>query len=373
MKGAQDAVLTLKLAINIEKSTRNTPEGLTDVLVPKFKHDISFVMQVKDKASGELVGDYQLVWDEDDGKYVIRKIDDGQTSMFDQDDEPIGKFVDADYKVVDEEAPAASDFPALPEGQKALPEAGEGTDEPSAEEPETPGEAQETSEDNSDGAVPDDGHYDEETPFGWLVSFIGDEMYVDENMGNYAVRTVDRGRCVLSSATSPDQVFYCDKEKLAPHVGHRLMCAGYGEPWIIEVSIECPECGETLFSLRDPGFPANDQNDNPAEPEPGVDQPDEADGENTEPSSELPDGYEYYIRFTYNLRGDYWKFSLYDSLNEPIVLGIKIVPRFPLNVFCGVTKLPDGGFVARTKLDRIGRNDFVDGKAQFIFCPVALE
>lgn len=84
-------------------------------------------------------------------------------------------------------------------------------------------------------------------------------------------------------------------------------------------------------------------------------------------------GTAYQIRFTYNDTFDYWKFSLYNDQNEPIVLGIKIVPRFPLNIFYGVTKLPDGIFGVMTKLERIGRNDFVDGKAQFVFCPVELE
>ena len=84
-------------------------------------------------------------------------------------------------------------------------------------------------------------------------------------------------------------------------------------------------------------------------------------------------GTAYLIRFTYNDTCDYWKFSLYNAQNEPIVLGVKIVPRFPLNVFYGVTKLPDGVFGVMTKLDRIGRNDFLNGNAQFVFCPVEIE
>lgn len=84
-------------------------------------------------------------------------------------------------------------------------------------------------------------------------------------------------------------------------------------------------------------------------------------------------GTAYLIRFTYNDTCDYWTFSLYNAQSEPIVLGIKIVPRFPLNVFYGVTKLPDGVFGVMTKLNRIGRNDFVDGNAQFVFCPVEIE
>lgn len=84
-------------------------------------------------------------------------------------------------------------------------------------------------------------------------------------------------------------------------------------------------------------------------------------------------GVAYQIRFTYNDTCDYWKFSLYDAQDEPIVLGVKIVPQFPLNLFYGVTQLPNGIFGVMSRLDRIGRNDFVDGRAQFIFCPVEIE
>jgi len=82
------------------------------------------------------------------------------------------------------------------------------------------------------------------------------------------------------------------------------------------------------------------------------------------------DGTAYLIRFTYNHTEDYWKFGLYTTLNEPIVIGIKIVPRFHLNAFYGVTDLPKGIFGVRTKLDRIGRKSFVDKEAQFIYCPI---
>ena len=84
-------------------------------------------------------------------------------------------------------------------------------------------------------------------------------------------------------------------------------------------------------------------------------------------------GTAYLIRFTWNDTGGYWKFGLYDTQSQPIVIGIKIVPRFPLNVFYGVTKLPDGVFGVMTKLERIGRHDFAEGHAKFIFCPVEIE
>jgi hypothetical protein len=84
-------------------------------------------------------------------------------------------------------------------------------------------------------------------------------------------------------------------------------------------------------------------------------------------------GTAYLIRFTWNDTGGYWKFGLYDTQSNPIVIGIKIVPQFPLNVFYGVTKLPDGVFGVMTKLPRIGREDFKDRNATFIFCPVEIE
>lgn len=83
-------------------------------------------------------------------------------------------------------------------------------------------------------------------------------------------------------------------------------------------------------------------------------------------------GTPYQIRFTYNDTKNYWKFSLYSAQGEPIALGIKIVPQFPLNLFHGLTKLPSGVFGVFTRLNRIGRNDFSGGNAQFIFCPVAI-
>lgn len=253
MKGADDATITLKLSISLEKENRNTPEGSIEATIPKFKHDISSVMQVKDKVSGELVGDYQLVWDEDEQKYVMRKIDNGQTTLFD-DDEPNGKFVDADYQPVGE----------LPEGQRGLPEPAEATEdgtepegaEDTAEAEVSEPEAAEGSEDASEAKEEAEepakaDRYDEKTPFGWLAQFVGEEMRVTEAMGNFTVRTV-ANKVVLSSATDPSNPFYCDRVKLAEHVGHKLICAGYGEAELAVISIQCSDCADALFALVAP-------------------------------------------------------------------------------------------------------------------------
>lgn len=80
-------------------------------------------------------------------------------------------------------------------------------------------------------------------------------------------------------------------------------------------------------------------------------------------------GKQYQLRFTWNDTGGFWSFGLMDSLGAPLLIGTKIVPQFPLNLFYGTENLPLGVFAAVTEKDRIGRQDFVNGKAQFVFIP----
>lgn len=81
-------------------------------------------------------------------------------------------------------------------------------------------------------------------------------------------------------------------------------------------------------------------------------------------------GKQYQLRFTYNDSCGYWTFGLSDSLGNPIRIGIKIVPKMPLNLFCGTLDMPQGVFGVLTDLEKIGRNDFINGKAKFIYVPV---
>lgn len=80
-------------------------------------------------------------------------------------------------------------------------------------------------------------------------------------------------------------------------------------------------------------------------------------------------GVQYMIRFTWNDTGGYWCLGLSDALGEPILMGVKVVPSFPLNLFFGIAELPDGAFGVYTELERIGREDFKNGKAAFAFIP----
>ena len=83
-------------------------------------------------------------------------------------------------------------------------------------------------------------------------------------------------------------------------------------------------------------------------------------------------GTAFLISYTWIDSSGYLPFVLFDPKSNPLVIRIKIVPRFPMNPFFSLTKMPSGIFGVMTKLDRIGRKDFVDGNAQFIFCPVEI-
>lgn len=80
-------------------------------------------------------------------------------------------------------------------------------------------------------------------------------------------------------------------------------------------------------------------------------------------------GRQYQIRFTWNDTGGFWTFGLLDALGNPLLVGIRIVPRFPLNLFCETYDIPSGMFAVMTEQERIGRSDFAEGKAQFVFAP----
>lgn len=209
-----------------------------EITKPRFDHTVTYVIQRKEKKVGSFSGNYELVFDRASGQYYCRDIDNGQTSIFDED-RGSSEVIDAEYT-------------AIEDGPRGLPEAAESDDVLTGED--TPG-------DTGDAIPEAAGEFEEERidpardpskPFGWMRQFIGEAMHVTEAMGNYTVRT-DGNKVVLSSATSPENPFYCDAEKLAPHVGHTVMCVGYGyDEDLGNISIECKDCDEVLFSLDTP-------------------------------------------------------------------------------------------------------------------------
>lgn len=220
-------------------------EAMRDIVKPTFKHEISSAMQVKDKKTGSLSGNYELVWDRDSGQYVMRNIDDGQVTLFDTEGSnviqmpeppalPAGTVIDADYRELEEGGE-----------QKASEDAG-------------------AQQDVSGGhKKPGDSSFD------YLRQFVGADMKV---MGTeqeiYTVRS--NGKVILSSGFSATDRFYCSAEKLAPHVGHAIVC----EKWPNSVVIRCDECDETLFEVAAEEGEQDESADYPYE-EPGAELGDE--------------------------------------------------------------------------------------------------
>jgi hypothetical protein len=79
------------------------------------------------------------------------------------------------------------------------------------------------------------------------------------------------------------------------------------------------------------------------------------------------DNTQYLIRFTWNDMAKRWSFGLYTLQKEPLAVGLRIVPKFPLNLQIMGDNFPPGVFGAYTDLASIGRNDFIDGKAIFAY------
>ena len=251
----EDATITIKVGVTLEKDQArdfqaNGYDAMRDIVKPTFKHEISTVMQIKNKKSGTLGGSMEMVWDKELCQYVMRDIDNGQTTLFDQDGKQV---VDAEYTVVE-------DGGALPAGPAALPapEGNAGKDDP---------------------AHP-------ASQFEYMRQFIGAKLTVMEGMGTYTVRTEDN-KVVLSSAFSVMDRFYCSPEKLKPHVGHNVVCVGYGEDSIVDISIECEDCNEILFDIEleeatvsevGNGDDAEDGEDGGYEYEPPEDGEDDGDG-----------------------------------------------------------------------------------------------
>lgn len=78
---------------------------------------------------------------------------------------------------------------------------------------------------------------------------------------------------------------------------------------------------------------------------------------------------EYLLRFTWNESSEFWNFGVYDIYEIPIATSMKILPNCPLSIWHMNSQMPYGEFGVITELDRIGRNDFKDKKAEFVYIP----
>ena len=81
----------------------------------------------------------------------------------------------------------------------------------------------------------------------------------------------------------------------------------------------------------------------------------------------------FLIRFSWNEFAQRWSFGLFTMQKEPIVQGIRMVPRFPLNLQIVGDDFPQGVFGVYTDLEAPGRQDFVNGRAIFAYIPPGQE
>lgn len=84
---SEEATITSKITVKLTPDhardyQANGYDAQRDIIKPSFKHDISTVLQVKNKKSGNLDGNMELVWDKETHQYIMRPIDNGQVSFF---------------------------------------------------------------------------------------------------------------------------------------------------------------------------------------------------------------------------------------------------------------------------------------------------
>lgn len=114
MRGAVEATITMKVGVSLEKLVNNG----RDVTKPTFKHEINSVMQVKDKVTGQIRGNYRMEWDPEEQRYVLKDGDEDQMNMFDGNP----GVADAEWFDVEEGDTETSNEPkALPAPVPALP------------------------------------------------------------------------------------------------------------------------------------------------------------------------------------------------------------------------------------------------------------
>lgn len=203
-----EAAVTSKLIIRLDPISISRGDSVVEKYKPSFKHDVTSVLTIKDKESGKRKVDEALVWDEEIKDWVLRSLDDDQTSLFD----------DEDYEDIVEQN--ESGCIGLPQGRPAMIDAPKRTEH----------------------------IMERDMAFVMLKQFIGTRLKAVEVNGAYEIHTLD-GRMVVSSALSKENPFYCDPEKVKPHVGHSVYCVAYGEDELVNISIECDDCNAVLYDL----------------------------------------------------------------------------------------------------------------------------
>ncbi len=220
---SEDADITIKVHVKREKDRArdmlaNGYDAERDIIKPTFKHEVSSVMQAKNKKNGSLGGNYELVWDRDAHQYIMREIENGQMSMFDQ------------------EEPKESGAPALPAPENVIDAA--------------------FTEVENEGGVETDAELKrtvsikavDEAAYEYFKQFVGASLSVVEVGGEFGIRTED-GKVVAASSFAENDTFYCEKDTLADAVGVPVECAVCNLEGHEFLAIIVVETGRVLFGI----------------------------------------------------------------------------------------------------------------------------
>lgn len=78
-----EATVSVKIKIGLEERTICHNDGTRQAIVPTFEHDVQSVVQTKDKKSGSMSGERELVYDPENDTWYMRDIR-AQISIFDE-------------------------------------------------------------------------------------------------------------------------------------------------------------------------------------------------------------------------------------------------------------------------------------------------
>ncbi len=84
-KHSDEAEITVNLKIST--SSDMVPDFIAgngmnrEIVRPKFVHKVASIMKIQDKKTGQVSGDYELVWDEESCQFIMKAVDNGQITM----------------------------------------------------------------------------------------------------------------------------------------------------------------------------------------------------------------------------------------------------------------------------------------------------
>lgn len=82
------------------------------------------------------------------------------------------------------------------------------------------------------------------------------------------------------------------------------------------------------------------------------------------------EGVTYFLHLAWNSEAGYWVMAIENASNEAILNGVVLSPNTPLLKSFHYLTVPPGEFVAYVDdamVERIGRDDFLNGKAQLVY------